>query len=152
MRKTLIACLALTIALGGCGRIRDSRLNPFNWFDRVERVEQVAPTTETAADGRALVGQVTELKFDPYPGGVIVRATGLPPTQGWWEAELVARDLDEDGVLVYDFRVFAPLTQTPSSTQRSREITAAASLSDAKLARITRIVVQGQSNALGANR
>ncbi|MFT4150496.1 MAG: hypothetical protein QM656_09880 [Paracoccaceae bacterium] len=148
MRSPLIACLALTLALGGCG----SRLNPFNWFHRAERVERVQDTPETAADKRQLIQQVTHVTFDPYPGGVIVRATGLPPTQGWWEAELVPRKVDEEGVLVYDFRVFAPMTQQSVNTPRSREITAAASLSDYKLAGIKRVVVQGEANALGSSR
>ena len=44
---------------------------------------------------------VLTMTVEPIPGGAIVRASGLTPTQGWWNAELVPRDLDENGVLVY---------------------------------------------------
>lgn len=154
MRKPLIVVLALTLALGACGRIRDSRLNPFNWFEaRATQVERVEPQADaTAADERALMAQVTHVTFDPYPGGVILRATGLPPTQGWWSAELVARPLDEDGVQVYDFRVFAPPGAPDVGPARSREITAAVSIPDIRMAQIRRVVVQGASNAMGAGR
>lgn len=158
MRRTVIVLMAASIALGGCGRVRNSWVNPFNWFGGgATEVAQVAPAetdagTPVPTDARALIQQVTDVQFDRYQGGVIVRATGLPPSQGWWQAELVARPLDEDGVLVYDFRVFPPAGVTQANTPRSREITAAASVSNYKLESIRRIVVQGESNAMGGNR
>ncbi len=153
MKKSLIVLLTLTVALGGCGRVRESRLNPFNWFGGGARAEApVAPTAAVSADKRALVAQVTGVTFDRYPGGTIIRATGLPPSQGWWDAELVARPVDENGVLVYDFRVFPPDAGAGTGPAQSREITVAVAISDIKMEPIRRIVVQGAGNALGANR
>lgn len=136
MNKTLIVLLALTVALGGCGRKpKDDPMMP--------SAEELA-----ARDKRPLVAQVTNLTFDRYPGGVILRATGLPPDQGWWDADLVSRGVDANGVQTYDFRVSPPDAASSANTVQSRQITAAVSISDIKLQSIRRIVVQGASNAL----
>lgn len=153
MKRRVLLALGVATVVASCGRIRESRLNPFNWFGgarRREKVEDAAPATPQ--DPRALVAEVVSLQVDPYGAGAIVRATGLPPTQGWWDAELVARPIDEDGVLVYDFRVFPPVTDTPEGAPMTREITVAASISTVKLDQISEIVVQGQSNALSSRR
>ncbi|ESW59252.1 MAG: hypothetical protein Q27BPR15_18560 [Rhodobacter sp. CACIA14H1] len=153
MRRRVLLGLGAAALVAGCGRIRDSRLNPFNWFGgarRRERVEDTAPVE--AQDPRLLVADVVSLNVDPYSAGAIVRAKGIPPTQGWWEAELVARPIDENGVQVYDFRVFPPVTETPAGTPMSREITVAVSISAVKLDQISEIVVQGQNNALSSRR
>lgn len=150
MNTPLIAALCATLALGGCSSIGKSRLNPFNWFGGSEET-MVTPAGEKPADGRLLVAQVVDMKLEKMPGGVIVRATGLPPTQGYWEAELVARPV-EDGTIIYDFRVFPPIAQNPVSTQQSREITVGAYLSNVKLDTIRQITVQGASNARTSRR
>lgn len=160
MRKTLIILIAASVVLGGCGRVRNSWVNPFNWFGGgATEVAQVSPAateestgTVLPTDPRPLVAQVTAVDFDTFQGGVIVRATGLPPNQGWWDADLVARPVDADGVLVFDFRINAPMADQPAGTARSREVTAAASVSAYKMQSIRRVVVQGASNAMGANR
>ncbi|MDT8856375.1 hypothetical protein RNZ50_15375 [Paracoccaceae bacterium Fryx2] len=156
MRPGLKAALAVTLvlsgALSGCGAVRESRLNPFNWFGR-SQPEQTTTLVATAAeqDLRPLVEQVVAMSIEPMAGGAIVRATGLPPTQGWWEAELVPRPV-EDGVLIYDFRLIPPLKPTPASTARSRQITAAAYLSDIKLDGIRQVTVQAAGNARSSRR
>ncbi len=55
----------------------------------------------------------------------------------------MARDVDEDGVLVYEFRLMPPPGRTDVNTQRSREIDVANFISDVKLANVREIVVQG---------
>lgn len=151
MNRTVLAALTAVLVLAGCGMIRESRLNPFNWFGRSE--ERVAvPVTEAPADPRALAAEVVSLDIEPYAGGAIIKATARTPTQGWWDAELVARPVDENGVLVFDFRIFPPLTATPAGTAQSREVTVATAISDIKLDGVTEIVVQGESNARAARR
>lgn len=151
MTRTTLAALALILALGACATVRESRLNPFNWFGRAERVQTVA-APDPSGDPRALVAQVLTLDVEPFPGGAIVRATGLPPAQGFWEAELVPREIDENGLLIYDFRVSPPPRPTGVVNQQSREIGVAANLSNIRLERITRITVQGEANALSTAR
>lgn len=152
MRRRVLLGLGAVALVASCGRIRESRLNPFNWFGASRRRERVAATPVEATDPRLLVAQVVSLNVDPYASGAIVRAKGIPPTQGWWEAELVARPIDENGVQVYDFRVFPPVTDTPAGTPQTREITVATSISTVKLDQITEIVVQGETNALSSRR
>lgn len=151
MRLPVSAALIALTVLSACGGFRDSRLNPLNWFGRSAPAEQVQ-VTAAPTDPRALVAQVLTMVVEPYPGGAIVRATGLPPTQGYWDAELVARPLDENGVLVLDFRVFPPINGAGVVNQQSREVTVAYNLSDIKLQGIAEIVVQGADNARSSRR
>lgn len=143
--------LGLGLALTGCGGLRQSRLNPFNWFRKSEPRETIVLPGEKT-DPRGLVETVLSMAVEPIPGGAVVRARGLTPTQGWWEAELVARDVDENGVLVYEFRLQPPTGRTDVNTQRSREIDVAIYISDVKLENVREIVVQGATNARSARR
>lgn len=150
--RLIIAVIALT-ALSACGGLRESRFNPLNWFGRSQPVAQVnAAEIGTAADSRPLVEQVLSMQVEAFPGGAIVRATGLPPTQGYWDAELVALPVDEKGVLVLEFHIFPPIEPKSVINQQSREITVATSLSNIKLDGITQIVVQGAANARASRR
>ena len=151
MRKPLLAALALVMFVSACGAVRESRLNPFNWFKRSETVA-VTEADQTPQDPRALADQITALTVEPAEGGAILRATALPPTQGWWEAELVKRIPDENGARIYDFRMSPPKTQAGVSTPRSREITAAVFLTTRQLQEITSITVQGARNGMTSRR
>ena len=148
----LTAALALGLTLSACGGI-SARLNPLNWFGKSREVTvAAAPATDVDVKGRSLIQSVLSMTVEPYPGGAIIRATGLPPTQGWWEAELVAQPVDENGVMVLDFRVYPPVTPWPAGTQPSREITAALALSDIKMAGVSEIMVRGETNARSSRR
>lgn len=157
MRLPVSGLLILALVLAGCGRIRESRLNPFNWFGRSQEVavstaEPVVPGRPD--DPRVLVAEVTDMDVARQPGGAIVRANGLPPTQGWWDAALVAENNGEpvDGVLTYRFVVDQPHGRARVSTPQSREVTAAAWLSDIKLANVTQIIVLGAQNSRSSRR
>jgi len=152
--RPLLAALVVVLTLGACGVIRESRFNPFNWFGRSERAEPVAPDAVQVVpgDAREQVATVTALVIEQVTGGAIVRATGLAPRQGFWQAELVPRPLDENGGLVLDFLVFPPPGATDVSTTQSREIAVAYFLSNFKLNEIGTITVQGKSGARSARR
>lgn len=146
MTRLLSVALVASIALAGCGFVRESKLNPFNWFGRSEPAERVA-TVEKPADPRFLVEDVVSMDIESYSGGVIVRAKGITPTQGWWDAELVELKQDDDSHLVLEFRLLAPLTKTDVNTPRSREVVVAKTLSPQRLEYISKITVQGANNA-----
>lgn len=149
MKFPLIAALTLTMAVSACG----TRLNPFNWFGGSEPVAVLEPLPEVDKDDRMLAPQITELKVDAMPGGVIVRATAVMDTQGYWKAELVAQeDEPADGNMIYEFRVAPPGTPAAVSTPRSRQITAAVFLSDIRLATINSVTVRGATNGLTSRR
>ncbi|WP_245875317.1 hypothetical protein [Tabrizicola aquatica] len=149
VRPVLLLTLCATLA--GCGGFRDSRLNPFNWFGRSEPRETIV-LPEQVRDQRPLVETVVSLVVEPMPGGAIVRARGLAPTQGFWAAELVAAETDQQGVLVYEFRILPPTGPADVNTPRSREIDVAVFVSDYKLDQVGEIVVQGATNARSARR
>lgn len=147
--RFLMALLVVVLGLTGCA----SRLNPMNWFgrDREERV-QISETVAAPVDDRQLVTDVISLSVDPLPGGAIVRAMGLPPRQGYWEADLVEVGR-EDGEIVFEFRVYRPVdANTRVGTQRSREILAGTSLTTQDLAGIRQIVVIAQQNRRSVSR
>lgn len=153
MRLPIALALICALGLSACGGWRDSRLNPSNWFGKSREVVALeAPTEDADLKGRSLVQSVLSMTVEPYQGGAIIRATGLPPTQGWWEAELVAQPVDENGVLVLDFRVFPPVAPWPAGTQPSREIVVAIALSNIKLEPVREIVVRGETNARSSRR
>lgn len=148
MKRALVLMTVLGLALGGCGQ---SKLNPFNWFGKRPAAQPVVEVGNVV-DSRGLVDQVLTVKVEPYPGGVIVRATGLPPTQGYWSASLVALPVDEKGKLVFEFRIAPPPKPYPAGTQPSREVTVAGNVTDFTLQSITSIEVRGARNALTARR
>jgi hypothetical protein len=152
MRIPLTAALIAMTALSACGGFRDSKINPLNWFGRSQPEAQANVATQAPVDQRPLVAQVLLVKVERSSTGAIVRATGLPPSQGWWDAELVALPIDENGVLTLEFHVFPPLTQTSVVNQPSREITAAYAISAFKLNSVTKVIVQGANNALSSGR
>jgi hypothetical protein len=141
----------LALGLAGCGGLRDSRLNPFNWFRKSEPRETIVlPGQE--ADPRGLVEAVLDLKVEPIPGGAIVRARGQAPTQGYWQAELVPQPLTEGGTQVYEFRIFPPTARSDVNTPQSRQVDVAIYISDVKLENVREIVVQGATNARSSRR
>jgi hypothetical protein len=143
--------LGLAVAVAGCAGVRQSKLNPFNWFRKSQPRETIVLPT-AAGDGRPLVDTVLSMQVEPIPGGAVVRARGVTPTQGWWDAELVPQDVDDKGVLVYEFRLLPPKGGADVNTQASREIDVAIYISDVKLEPVREIVVQGATNARSARR
>lgn len=156
MNRTTLAALSAVLFLSACGGFSGSRFNPFNWFDRpAQETGSLIPSGGySVADNRTPVAQVTEMALERRPGGAVLRATGLPPTQGWWDAELRAENGGEpvDGVLLFTFVLAEPRQATPQGSQMSREVTAAIYLSDIRMNAAREIRVQGAQNARSLRR
>jgi hypothetical protein len=150
MRGRPILTLTLCAGLAGCGDSSMNSLNPFNWWGGDDVAVEVTPDGEVV-DPRPLIGEVTALVAESTPGGVIIRATGLPPTQGFWDAVLLpdSPELipDEDGVLGFDFRAAMPLVAQPVGSPRTREIVTGYFLSNQDLAGIRSVTIRGERNA-----
>jgi hypothetical protein len=161
MLRSLTTVLCLALLLSGCARLAESRLNPMNWFGRSAPVANTTPEGElrplvpegaaAVADTRVLIDQIVDMQIEPTRSGAILRATGLAPTQGFYNAELVLAASD-NGDLTYDFRVMAPAGFEAIGTEASRRITVALELSNAEMAGISNITVRGAQNARGSRR
>ena len=152
-RPSLLLALALLTA---CGGTSSARLNPFNWFKSSDNRVALEPAGGFASrtETRQLVDQVTALSVSPVVGGALVEARGLPPVQGYWNADLVsATDFTpENGVLTLDFRLRPPRGATRVSTPQSREVTVGLFISTQKLAGVTEIRVVGARNQRSSRR
>jgi len=161
MRTPLFASLILAMAVSGCG-FSGSALNPFNWFDNIQQgPSTLAPEGGYAAaklDNRELVAEVTQLEIKRTQGGAIVSVTGLTPTQGWWNAELIADNdgLPVDGVMSYQFVIARPDANTPAAQRilapESRSISVAAYIPNQRLEAVRKVIVTGANNARSVSR
>lgn len=171
MRNSLSAAkpvLALTLAalvLVGCGTVRDSRLNPFNWFGNSREVATVStgevnPLIPNDSGGvlsrpeRVYAGvpidEILELQIDRTRSGAIIVARGLAARQGPYEVRLTPLDLDEkpqDGVLSYSFDVIYPASNTNVGPEQTRRVTVARSIGNQTLAETRVVRVVGARNA-----
>ncbi|MEL6227753.1 MAG: hypothetical protein AAFR01_12160 [Pseudomonadota bacterium] len=165
------------MTLSACGVVRDSAVNPINWFggSRSEPIAQPQqegePNPLIPADRRpglfaslrdqrdvyvgTPVDQVTDLVIERVPGGAIVRATGVLDQDRAYDVRLTT-DSDEnvpvDGVLTYQLRAVHPERSPRTLSQRVRTVTAARRLTDNELEAIRVIRVEGRRNAQSTSR
>jgi hypothetical protein len=135
-RRLFILTTGLAPLAACSGRTREERLQ----------------AASTAPDPRPLVPQVTRLAVEPHPAGAIIRVTGLPPRQGWYDGRLVRVDSAEAGVLAYQLRAWPPPYQTPAATPRSRELMVAAFVNQDLLSGVREVRVAGELNTLSSRR
>jgi len=161
LRPALVLPLVISVALAGCGGWKESRVNPRNWFGKSETVQTLEPKggyIKAKDDHRQLVADVSTLEIKRTPTGAIVSVTGLPPTQGWWGAALLADDdaRPVDGVITYRFVVAPPEPGSPAAQRvaspASRTVTAAAFINNTRLAATHKIVVIGAQNERSISR
>lgn len=161
--RPLPLLLIASLAVSGCARLADSRLNPSNWFGSgggrtaaagTERPrEPLVPAGARAlvVDARPLVAQVDAVALDRTPNGAILRATGTAQSQGWFNAGLVLTAI-EGGTATYAFRAEAPRGFAATGSAASRRITAAVNLDLADLEGVRRFVVQAAGNSRSTSR
>lgn len=176
MRLLTTTILVTTLTVSACGVIRDSRVNPFNWFGRSQsediRPDPRAATNplipvnergglfssvreETEAYFGQPVDQITDLVIERVPGGAIVRASGISDFDGPYGVRLTPTSEDGeavDGVMTYRLEAERPRRTGRVTSQRVRTVTAAARLSDQELAQISTIRVEGARNAQSTRR
>lgn len=166
MIRPISAVVLSAILLAGCGTIRDSRANPFNWFGSSTarpvagdaanplipaRRASVFRKDEEAAYAGTLVGEVSELLVERRPGGAVIRASGVADQQGPFEVALVPVAAETgNGVLTYELRALQP--PAPRGSDWSRTLTTAVWLTDAELANVAVIHVRGARNIRSVRR
>ncbi|MDO6725337.1 hypothetical protein Q4544_00175 [Cognatishimia sp. 1_MG-2023] len=169
MRNSIGVLLVSGLVLTSCGTVRDSRLNPFNWFGRAEAVEttsakEINPLIprekesifrrgETEYAGTP-VSTINGLVIERVSGGAILRVRATAALQGAFEVVLEPENEDElpvDGVLTYRVLAIQP-TGFRQGTVQSREINAARFRTDQELAGVRTIRVMAADNALQVRR
>lgn len=146
LRSALVITAILSLA--AC----ESRINPLNWFGG-EREQRITVNPDAAAslvdeDGRTLASEITQLSVEQTTSGAIVRATGVTPAQGYFDAELVLVERTETSI-VFEFRVAAPLD---AGTAGLQTISVGAEVTVAELAGVRSITVISQSNRRSVGR
>jgi hypothetical protein len=171
MRILTTSLLVATMTLTACGAVRDSRVNPLNWFGRSqsepvqttapEEINPLIPKTErrglfaSTRDSVTVylgtpIDQVSDVVIERIPGGAIVRATGVSDVLGLYEVRLTPTNEDDvavDGVLTYRLEGVRPARVVRGGTERMRTVTAARRITDNQLARSRVIRVEGLRNA-----
>lgn len=155
MRIRFLALPALCLAVTACDRA--ANLNPLNYFSN-PGPKPVAVIPEGGfsqdKDQRLLISQITEFKVLSSPDGAVLRAKGLPPRLGYWDAELVSTNnfKPENGVLTLEFRISEPAFRTQTGTPYQREVYVGGFISNAKMRNVRSIVVKGTTNSMSARR
>lgn len=164
MQKSIAVLLTGALVLSSCGAIRDSKVNPRNWFGRSDEVrhEVEAETTNPlipieekiditrkaeADDTRVLITSVSELHVAPTPTGAIIQVAGVPSRQGAYNVDLRRNEDAEEGVLELELRVDYPEFATARGSEFSRTVRAAYSVTNQDLRDIRLIRVVAAENA-----
>lgn len=160
--RTLALCLAATLALTACGG-GGSGLNPFRWFGGGQKAGPATLEPEggfAPADRRQPIPQLTGARWQPIDGGQMLVVTGIGPTKGWWDAELVSElptpdgriRPGPDGILNLIFVASPPAPGTVETGMpadpRVDTITVAQSFSNTQLSQLSGVVVSGGANSL----
>lgn len=135
MRRSFCTTLIAVIVAAGCSRGGDG-----------------PAASAELAETRPLMPQIAAFAVEPTPGGAILRATGLPPRQGYWDGALVPMAQPDPSVLAFEFRALPPVTPTRVSTERSRYVDVAVFVDDETLTGIREIRVSAAENARAARR
>jgi hypothetical protein len=151
MARRLISSVLILALLPGCSGWSDSRVNPSNWFGGgADTPDTLVPAGATAVeDSRPLVAQITALSVEPTPGGIILTATGLPPTQGYSQGALLLDNQDGvpvDGTLTFQFRAAPPIGTAAVGPAASREVIVGVFLSRQNLQGVSTLRVVGAGN------
>ncbi|WP_112323816.1 hypothetical protein [Oceanibium sediminis] len=159
MSLRVIAC-GLVLALGACSGGSGSNplgsfpslgsLNPFGGNDDGSD----ATVAGVVADDTVLVAQLESVTPESALRGVILKATGIAPSVGYYNAQLVPVNgglPDERGIATYDFRVTPPEVSSGGPVQ-ARRLIAATFIHDDDLAGIRGFRVRSAGNTVDLRR
>ncbi len=170
MFKPIVILIFSAGLLTGCSTVRDSRVNPFNWFGgsrsvAVQSESAAANPLIPASRGNGLlrinksagpylgqpINQISELLIERRPGGAILRASGVADRQGPFDVRLLLQPVQTPGTLAYTLSAVQTAGARDASPW-SRTVTAALWLTDQELAGIRTIRVTGRTNELVTTR
>lgn len=173
MRFAIPLMMVCGLSLSACGGLRDSRVNPANWFggSKVERrsapvatetvnplipeqrdsIFKRKPESETYAG--TPIYAVEGVTVERSSGGAIVKATGLSLRQGAFDVRLWPENDGEpvEGVLTYTMRSIQR-DDTPQGIERTRRVHAGAFITNQTLSEVRSIRVLGLTNSATTRR
>ncbi len=141
-----VATIGLLASCSGSGSV--SSLNPFR---RAPAPEETVVTARRAPDGRELIATITELRAEPTRNGIILRAHGKTPVQGYFSVELTETNRgfpDETGTLTFELRGKPPALPLAANTERSRDIMAGVFISQINLKSVKALRVVAAQNQI----
>lgn len=169
MRSPILILSLSALLLASCSTIRDSRLNPGNWFEasREARAERAAAQSDnpliplrsggllrsareaSQAYRGAPLEAVTALVAEPAPGGLLVRAEGQTGFADVYDVRLTPENDGEpvEGVLSFRLEGIVPDRPRPARTAAQRTVIAAVKIGDQTLAGVREIRVSGATNS-----
>ena len=170
MRAFVIILVVSSMALSGCSRLRDSKLNPGNWFGK----SQSRPVAGATVSDNPLIPQksgglfrrgsrevyygtpvdrITDVKVEQTSTGAIVHVTAVSLQQGAYDVRLTSANNGDpvDGVLTYRLMAVQP-RDMPQGSPRQRTIHAGRYVSNSVLAATRSIVVIGARNQHASRR
>lgn len=150
--RTIFLALGGLIAVSACSP--ESTINPFGWFGN--DTSAVESDIAAVAGGRALplVAAIEEAEAAPTRQGVIIRATGLAPAQGHYNARLVPASVEppKGNVLTLVFLAEPPEPALPGGPAASRRLMAALFLHDSEFPQVSRIRIESAGNSANLQR
>jgi hypothetical protein len=165
MKSLTLPLLIAALALGGCGRLADSRLNPANWASG-----RAAPTSlepeggYVAREQLPLVPQLLGAEWQPLNEGRLLVVRGFAPRKGYHSARLVTTRLqpgsrlapDADGILRLRFVAVPPAEGDPAAAlpaaPATDTITVALPFSFTQLNRLRAVEITGADRVLTLSR
>ena len=168
MRKFMAVLIISSVALTGCGRLRDSRVNPANWFGkRPPRPVASAPGESTEVNPLipqqtsifrrdksvkytgTPVANVISMSLEKLPTGAIIHVVGVSQLQGAYNVRLTSDSKGDpvNGVLTFKLKAIQPLDQ-PQGPQQARTIHVARFVSNGDLESASVIQIIGGQNVI----
>ena len=168
MRKFMAVLVISSIALSGCGQLRDSKVNPANWFGK-RNPRPVATAPGDPAEVNPLIPQKTSvfrrdksekyigtpvanvisLSIEKLPTGAILHVVGVSQLQGAYNVRLTSDSKGDpvNGVLTFKLKAIQPLDQA-QGPQKARTIHAARFISNGDLESASVIQIIGGQNVI----
>lgn len=147
--KNCVVLSTSILILAGCSEGNLGNLNPLTWFGNDSQTAE-ASVDLVVEDARIMVPQVTNVSQFPITNGLIITASGMPNTQGFWDPVLLPLndEMPMDGYINYELKASAPTEEPNVGTNESRQLEAALTITEDKLENVIGIRVIALENSL----